>query len=625
MLGRVSTNRPRSCRFLRFVPLAAVVSGVVISVTVFMFLAPVLATKLPVAVGEKTRVDRTAIDAYLKAVDGDYSPEQQMLGMPFRSPGYHSQVAGGTWVHPTRESLNYAAALLVRNQPAGFDQAGGANRAADADRAADVIRKVLSLQDTDPEHKTYGIWPWLLEEPLEKMAPPDFNWADFCGATIALILVDHGTLLSDDLKQAMRASLGHAVRAIRKRNVQPSYTNIAIMGGVVCAAAGELLDDEEMLRYGRDRLERTVEHARHHGGFNEYNSPTYTMVALRECDRALHLVRDPATREAAETLRRLAWQTIAESFHPATGQWAGPHSRTYSDLVFPYIADYLVDQTGAAVVVHPAAAKTEKPRTPELFPGRACPEELAARFQSLPKNPLTIERTFVRQEDPVKSTVGTTWLIHDACLGSVNRSSFWTQRRMLVGYWKTEADPAVVLRMRFLHDGRDFASMGVATRQDAGRTLSLLYPIRNRGDWHPGLDRPKDGIFRAKDFRVRYELRGCGVKAERLDSGHFVLSAGDYKAVILPAVSHFDGREIRWQMAQHEGFAAIEGICYHGPEKEFDFRSFSEVVVAAGLEVLPVDESPCPNRPEVVADFEKHTVRASWDVGQRLEVTARLP
>ena len=37
-----------------------------------------------------------------------------------------------------------------------------------------IIGKVLSLQDTDPSSKTYGIWPWLLEEPLEQMSPPDW-------------------------------------------------------------------------------------------------------------------------------------------------------------------------------------------------------------------------------------------------------------------------------------------------------------------------------------------------------------------------------------------------------------------------------------------------------------------
>jgi hypothetical protein len=34
----------------------------------------------------------------------------------------------------------------------------------------------------------YGIWPWLAEESLAEMAPPDWNWADFCGMRLALVL-----------------------------------------------------------------------------------------------------------------------------------------------------------------------------------------------------------------------------------------------------------------------------------------------------------------------------------------------------------------------------------------------------------------------------------------------------
>ena len=84
-----------------------------------------------------------------------------------------------------------------------------------------------------------------------------------------------------------------------------------------------------------------------------------------------------------------------------------------------------------------------------------------------------------------------------SCLGTVNRSSFCTQRKPLLAYWKTEDDPAVVLRLRFLHDGRDFASMGIRSIQDGTRVLSKFYPIENAGNWHPSLDRPEDGLFHA--------------------------------------------------------------------------------------------------------------------------------
>jgi len=418
------------------------------------------------------------LQAFLDQCADRYSEEQQMLGQEFRSPGYHTTVASGTWVHPVLPSLDYALGLLQRNSPG------------DGPRAQKIILRVIGLQDADPASRTYGIWPWLLEEPLEKMSPPDWNWADFCGARLAVMLANHGPSLSDALQQAMRTSLRHAALAIKKRDVGPGYTNIAIMGGGVCAAAGEILDEAELMEYGRQRLQRVAEHSAHHGGFNEYNSPTYTMVALAECERTLHLVRDEATRRAAESLRRVAWQTIADSYHPGTGQWAGPHARSYSDYLFPRTAAYLTEQTGTPIPVHPQADQNRVAALPVPW-CLPCPDELRDRFRSLPSETCELQRTFVRGTTPERSTIGTSWLTADICLGSVNRGTFWTQCRPLIGSWKTERDPAVVLRLRFLHDGQDFASMGVVTAQAGGQSLAIAYPLRNRPGWVEHVNRPQ--------------------------------------------------------------------------------------------------------------------------------------
>ncbi len=99
-------------------------------------------------------------------------------------------------MHPARTALDYTLALL-RSDEATYHR-----------RAADVIASVLTLQDTDPVSATYGIWPWLAEECLAEMSPPDWNWADFCGMRLAL--ADHTDKLPGALVTAMRASLGHA-------------------------------------------------------------------------------------------------------------------------------------------------------------------------------------------------------------------------------------------------------------------------------------------------------------------------------------------------------------------------------------------------------------------------------
>src|SRR5688572_688603 len=93
-----------------------------------------------------------------------YSDEHRMLGLSWKGPDYHTRVPQGAWVHPTREAMDYALALL---------------RLGRNGQAAAIVSRVLSPQDTDPTSKTYGIWPWVLEEPPAEMDPPGWNWADF--------------------------------------------------------------------------------------------------------------------------------------------------------------------------------------------------------------------------------------------------------------------------------------------------------------------------------------------------------------------------------------------------------------------------------------------------------------
>ena len=536
--------------------------------------------------------------SYFEQCNENYNPRLKMLGTTFKSPGYHSQVPDGTWVHTTRGSLQYAVALLRRGEPG------------DAERAADIVAKIISLQDTDPASRTYGIWSWLLEEPLDKMAPPDWNWADFCGAIIAQMLVDHADVLPEELIASMRSSLGHAARAIRKRNVGPNYTNIAIMGGGVCAATGELLDDAGMLDYGRQRLRRCVEHTKHHGGFNEYNSPTYTCIALYEAERTLHLVRDPATRKAAEFLRRAAWEVIAGSFHPATGQWAGPHGRAYHDRLSADATRYLSEQTGVAITPHPSMGSDSGPGS-DIIPHLPCPKDIVARFRALPSDPVELRRQFIRGSMPDQSVIGTTWHTADACLGTVNRSTFWTQRHPIIGYWRTDADPAVVFRVRFLHDDRDFASMAARITQQGGRALIVFGAMRRWGDWHPTLDRPTDGVFRAKDLRVRFELQGKGVLAESLGVGLFALVAGGRRVVIHTATSRFDDCPVQWELGQSNGRVFVDGICHHGDEKAFAFREPLEIVLAAGIELLTCDE-PTTSASPTVSATQPDVAEAAW-------------
>lgn len=534
---------------------------------------------------------------YLQTQEASYNSDLHLLGETWNGPGYHTRVPNGAWVHPTRTALDYALALLLSEDPAHHR------------RAADVVAAVLTLQDTDPVAATYGIWPWLAEESLAEMSPPDWNWADFCGVRLALILADHADRLPLSLVQSMRVSLGHAAWSIFRRNVRPGYTNIAIMGAGVAIAAGELLGEPRLVEYGRRRLRRVVEHTTFHGGFNEYNSPTYTVVVLHECEHILHLVADGDARADAEILRRLAWETLAEHFHPGTQQWAGPHSRAYTDRIPANLCGYLSAQTGVTIQPHPSAPPrgSDLP-SPYHLP---CPPDLRPRFRALPAAEIVVDRGFTAGPDEERTVSGVTWLGEDACLGSVNHDCFWTQRRPLLGYWRTEEDPALVLRLRFLKDGQDFASVYVRNRQEGERVLSAISLLTDRGDYHLSLDRPADGVFHAADLRLRYELTGAGCKAEEIGPGVYALSAGRRRAVIHTMPGRWGDREIRWQLGREEGRVFVDAVCYNGPTWSFKPADTGEFVLAAGLELLAADQPFTPS-PLTVEPSNAEFVRVGW-------------
>jgi hypothetical protein len=532
------------------------------------------------------------LDTFLNDAESRFNEDCGLYGCAWQGPGYHSQVPPGTWAHQTRDNLDMAVFLLRTDSPAYHA------------RAARIISAILDCQDTAPYSHTYGIWPWLVEEPLAKMAPPDFNWADFCGAALAVILTESSAKLATELVARIRAALGHAGWSIFRRNVQPGYTNIAIMGACVASAAGELLDEPRLLVYGRDRLAAFLAHTDYHGGLNEYNSPTYTLVALHECERILQLVRDPAVRDLAERLRRFVWTALAEHFHPATGQLAGPHSRAYADLLPAATAGEIARATGQAVF-----GATETNASPSVVPHLPCPEELCPRFAQLPEE-TEVRSRFIRREPDSQSTVGTTWLAPAACLGSVNADCLWIQRRPLLGYVRTP-DGVAVLKVEFLRDGKPCAAAEIRTAQSRNRALSAFQLATNKGDHHIHLDRPANGVFQAADWRIRYRAIGTGCTVQNTGTDEFCFGLGDWQAILKTLPARFAGEPIPWACGSDETGAWVDAVLYTGESRPWPLAELGETAIGAALELLTPGESCTPARPEQTR--EGNTYRYTWD------------
>ena len=473
----------------------------------------------------------------LLRMDECFDPQMNLLRRAAKSPGYHTQLADGTMVHETRQSMDYAL-LCLASKDSGH-----------VDRACRVVDAVLNLQVTDPLKPHFGIWGWFAEEPPEQMSPADWNWADFIGARIAQILVQHAEAVGQERVSRMNDALERAAMAIFRRQSPVGYTNIAIMGSVVTAAAGELLSRPILLEYGRQKLRAVLELAREIGTFSEYNSPTYTMVAIEECERALLLTRDSALRATARDLLSVAWQMVADHWHAPTKQWAGPHGRAYSDRLSAETRHRIERAIGIA----------NKPDADGVVPSLPCPPEQARKFVEPIVEPRTVEMPLGGEVDGERK-VAITWLAPTCCLSSVTREHTWTQRRQILAYWPADDDVAM-FKVQFLMDGREMPGMRLGTSQYQNRILLAAYPLHNCGAWHPQFHIPPRTEYEMSDLRFRFGLNAPGASVRQLSPTRFELTAADHRVVIDTVDGDFDGAPIRWSPVSGTDQVSLDAIC----------------------------------------------------------------
>jgi len=470
--------------------------------------------------------------------------------------------------HLLRESMWYAEALLANDQSPPS-----------VARAIAIIEKVLPFQDTDPSSPHYGTWPYYAEEPLSKMPNPDDNWAEFFGASLCDLLIDQSGVLPPDLQTRMRAALTAACMGIIKHNVQPSYTNIAVMAARVTLIAGQILNRPDIFAFGSGHLANILAYTRQQGSFNEYNSPTYTFTALEGLDAILTDVRDRSVKSNAHALWMVAWDMISSHYHPGTGEWAGPHSRAYSDRLENETKAQIALRTGLPL---PSSDVPPVPTRNRILP---CPPAMHDRFYRLAQPTVFEQQKFSSAPDPRDSIVGTTWLVNDACLGSASFDSFWVQTHAIIGYWRGDTK-AAVFKVRVLKDGKDFASFGVRTTQSGSTVLMAASPLANRGATHPTLDKSPTG-FAGNELRLRFSLDGDGATAQQLDGGFFELVSGGWKAVVQAGEMVFDGQTDpgQWQTGNQGGIATVDYVIpLSGHIKP---ETLASSLLSAGISVVP--------------------------------------
>ena len=204
----------------------------------------------------------------------------------------------------------------------------------------------------------------------------------------------------------------------------------------------ERYDIPDLLEYSRERLKRIHEHTLYHDGFTEFNSPTYTVVALRVLTRMLAHIQDEDTLNMIREMHDIGWRDVARHFHAPTWQWAGPHSRCYETLLRPGYLAFIEQACQGDVRFFAEGERPPSVDTAKLDVN--CPVAYRPFFAREPE-PHDAVQTFIRggatlpemgvQDQP--PVIGTTHLEPVFALGSCNRLPFWNQHRPLVAYWGT--------------------------------------------------------------------------------------------------------------------------------------------------------------------------------------------
>ncbi|TFE27154.1 hypothetical protein [Cohnella luojiensis] len=520
--------------------------------------------------------------------ENDYDPHINMLLRPFHSPGYHTTLTAEDHplVHPTHQSLLYAVGLLNTEAPEYVQ------------RACDVIKRLLTLQDRDPKRDTFGIWPWFYEEPLSQMAPPDWNWADFCGKELVLAALLHGHRLPEELREQIRQGISCACDSIIKRDVGPHYTNIAIMGAFVALIAGELYDRQDYRDYALLRLEKLRRYTEGLGTFQEFNSPNYSVIAIVELSKIHTYSVNPRAKEIASGLLDRVWRMVAVHYHPTTRQWAGPHSRSYSTLLTNKIKSFLQLATDNKLNFF---SDDELEYDAEWYgSGSRCPDYYFEIF--IRTDTRVLEELYYRNEETGVEKWAETYMTPQYSIGLFRNEIMWNQTRGLVAYFENRGQ-STFLQMRCLHDGFDYCSAVLSVAAEKGHLLLGVRFLTNGGDTHPNLDRIQ-GRMAATDFRLRMEFGGCldrvsieteGTKSQVVVNGLPLQFECLYAAFdeALAVDGGELGRGLDWEVTKQGNVYGLDLVIYEGQRKTIDFQALNKaaflfsIAIGEAVENLP--------------------------------------
>lgn len=503
-----------------------------------------------------------------------YDEDIHMLAEEFDSPNaYHTKLKKGRFHRITENSI-YALGLL---------DGGNENY---IKRANDILRQVIALQCNVPGD-TFGLWPYFKEETLEEMDAPDWNTADFNGIYLLQILLDYSSKIEEDLRPALKQACLNACSCIMRRDVIITYTNVAIMDIYMTLVCGAKYD-KEIFDFGMKKLKKLYSYIIFNGSYDEYNSPTYSTLLVKILSLALQQVTDSYALNMLRELNDLAWQIIAEHYHPTTGEWAGPQLRAYTDFLTVQTLSFLE----SALDFRIGLTTVKDFDLLDMRYDVKCPEKYIRFFIDSDKEISETRMLYPGHTYPDywHSRVAVSYLTKEFTLGSFHYCESWNQHRGLLSYIGTKENP-YCLRLRVLHDFYDYCSAVVSCAQEKNTALAHIMFVTDRGDTHCNLDMIKNASIRAKDMRIRFQLTGnmSFVTCEQ-KGNHVVLKVSQTEVKLGIPYAVFGQEACRFEIIHEKDMLLVDMILYQGEEKSICFtdleQAFAIAYISLGKSIL---------------------------------------
>jgi hypothetical protein len=376
--------------------------------------------------------------------------------------------------HIIVQSASYAVGLMMTGDPA------------DRDRAEAILQNIVAAQDTRPNSKTRGEWLWRLEDKWTGVKGPiDLNSAVFVGSSLeAIISMDRKhPSLDPALREKVEQAAKLATEEILQRNVDPGYSNMALLSTSVAAGAETLWHLPGAAKFADDKLTAVLNMA--NGGMvYEYLAPTYLAVQLGGAYGARQYAFSDAFAAKADAMIKNLWNEIAMAYDAPTYNICGPNNRSYGENMLDYSAGVKYWLYLALDGNYPLTYQESGPQAWDqagLMGLAALP--LGARPEFKEPIPAWQEITVVGPDDGLHPPRHL-FQYHDGsfCLGTVEFQDEWKQKRNLTAYWRTDLPAPANFRVGFcldesnetLPNGFPYARISFHGKQVKGAALVAL-------------------------------------------------------------------------------------------------------------------------------------------------------